>query len=143
MPEKTDSAKGHSPLLDALERLLERVDDEPENAAYLTQKSACELADSLGNQNWWISLCHGGGNVALLVGGEKGKVQQNNYWIGCSRFPVESVQHVFDSPALRCPKGDGYRQRITVDTLQEDPLHFYHESFGICRSQLLLCLHAI
>jgi beta-aspartyl-peptidase (threonine type) len=58
MPEKTGSAKGHSSVLDTLERFLERIDDEPENAAHFAQKNATDVADSLGDQNWWISLCH-------------------------------------------------------------------------------------
>jgi hypothetical protein len=49
MPEKTGSAKRHPSVLDTLECFFERIDDEPEHAAHLTEKSACEVADSLGN----------------------------------------------------------------------------------------------
>ena len=63
-------------MLNTFERFFERVDDEPEHAPHLTEKSSCKLANSLGNQNGRISVCHGGGNVALLVDGEKSKVQQ-------------------------------------------------------------------
>jgi len=40
MPKKTGGAKRHPPLLETLQRLLERIHDEPEHAADLAQKIA-------------------------------------------------------------------------------------------------------
>src|SRR2546423_4792346 len=50
--------KRHPPELDTFERLFERIHDEPKHAAHLTQKIACEVADSLGNHRRSISVCH-------------------------------------------------------------------------------------
>jgi len=47
--EKTGGTKWHPPALDALERLFERIHNEPEHAAHFTQKIARDVADSLGN----------------------------------------------------------------------------------------------
>ena len=72
----------HTPALDALERFLERVHDEPEDAAHFAQKTACDLANSLGNYNGRISVCHVEREVASLHDGEKDKVAfEIQFWI--------------------------------------------------------------
>ena len=65
------SAKRHSPVLDTFERLLERVDDEPEHAAHFAQKNATDMADSLGNQNGRIRFCHGPERWPYLLTGKR------------------------------------------------------------------------
>ena len=65
MTEKTGGAKRHTPPLDALERLLERMHDEPEQAAHFAQKIAGDLANSLGNYNGRMSVCHVQGGSCL------------------------------------------------------------------------------
>src|ERR1700758_2114534 len=95
MPEKTDSPKGHPAVLDTLECFFERIDDEPEHAAHLTEKSACEVADSLCNQNWRISLYHGRERWPYLSMGKRAN------FVGAE-----------DAKALK-----------RFDTMAEDPLH--------------------
>ena len=58
MTEKTGSTERHAPVLNALERFLERMRNEPEDAADFTQKIASDLADSLSNRNGRISVRH-------------------------------------------------------------------------------------
>src|SRR2546423_13050485 len=73
MPEKTGSAKRHPAMLDAFERFFERVDDEPEYAAHLAQKISRDVPDSLGNQSWRISVCHGRETWPYLSMGKRAK----------------------------------------------------------------------
>src|SRR5207302_363785 len=73
MAEKTGGTKGDAPALDTLERFFERVHDEPEDAAHFVEEIACELADSLSNQNGRLSVCHER-EVASLRYGEKDKL---------------------------------------------------------------------
>ena len=58
MTKKTGGAKRHTPSLDSLERFLKRLCDEPEHAAYFTQKIAADLTDSLCNHNGQVIVCH-------------------------------------------------------------------------------------
>src|SRR5439155_17562002 len=58
MAEKTGGAERHAPVLNALERFLERMGDEPEHAADFAQKIASNLTDFLSNHNGRISVRH-------------------------------------------------------------------------------------
>jgi hypothetical protein len=61
-------------VLDSLERLLQRMRDKPEHAAHFAQKTAGDLANSLGNYNGRMIICHVRGEVASLRDVEKDKV---------------------------------------------------------------------
>src|SRR5438445_1257623 len=58
MTEKTGSAERHAPVLNAFERFLEGMRDEPEHAADFAQKIASNLTDFLSNHNGRISVRH-------------------------------------------------------------------------------------
>src|SRR5438876_377186 len=75
MPEKAGGMKRHASVLNALECFLERVHDEPEDAAHFTEKVATDLTNSLGNQNGRLSVCHER-EVASLRHREKDKVKR-------------------------------------------------------------------
>jgi hypothetical protein len=76
MTEKTRCAEWHTPMLNALDRFLESVRDEPEHAAYFAQKIARDLANSLGNHNGRLSVCHVQREGASLHDVEKDKVDR-------------------------------------------------------------------
>src|ERR1044071_2606602 len=78
-------------MLDAFERFPERVHDEPKHTAHLTQKSARELANSLGNQNGRINLCHGRQTSPYFPAGKRAKLTARIAAFCCSRFPVGSA----------------------------------------------------
>jgi hypothetical protein len=80
--KKTGGAKWHPPLLNSLEYFLERVRDEPEYAAHFAQKTARDVANSLGNHNGRMSVCHVEREVASLHDVEKDKVAfEIQFWI--------------------------------------------------------------
>src|SRR6266516_146124 len=76
-------------MLNTFQRLLERSHDEPKQAADFTQKTACELADSLGNQKRWISVCHGRQKSPYLPHTAKGKVRRGKAMRG--RIALQST----------------------------------------------------
>jgi hypothetical protein len=47
MTEKTAGPKGNASLPDSFKYFIERLDDEPEHAAHLAEKTAVELANPL------------------------------------------------------------------------------------------------
>jgi hypothetical protein len=71
--KKARGAKWHAPVLNTLERFLERMRDEPKHAAHFAQKIACDLTDFLSNDNGGMSVRHLG-EVASVRDVEKDKV---------------------------------------------------------------------
>src|SRR5262249_26785349 len=72
--KKTDGTKRNAPVLNPLERFLERVHNQPEHAAYLAKKIERDMADSLGYYNGRRFSVRHGREVASLRPWEKSKV---------------------------------------------------------------------
>src|ERR1051326_1820363 len=65
------------------------------------------------------------GNVALLVGGEKRKVQGDTYCTYCSRFPVGSVAVMCFMPRHRVAcSATATRRRFSFDIPRTNHLHW-------------------
>src|SRR5205823_9222723 len=75
LAEKAGCAEWGAPLLNALHGFLERVCDEPENAANLAQKTALDLNDLERSRHraTCFSISHGR-DIASLRPREKGKL---------------------------------------------------------------------
>ena len=95
--QKGGKARNQWPAIEkgliAFERFFERVHDQPEHAAHLAQKTACDVADSLGNQNGWISVCHGRETWPYLSMGKRGKFSRAKTYLGecATRFRVAFI----------------------------------------------------
>src|SRR6266516_2128752 len=75
MTEKAGGAKWDAPMLNAVDRFVESVGNEPKNAADFPEEIASET-DSLPNCNRLISVRHVHGEVASLRDVEKNKMQR-------------------------------------------------------------------
>src|SRR5262249_37899842 len=147
LPEKAGGAEWSAALLHAFHGFLERVCDEPEDAAYLMQKTALDLNDLQRSMHsaTCCSVSHGR-DIASLRPREKSKLARVDV-VAASVW--EAFRRSFQARGSRRPEGDGYRASAyndhvkRFDISQVWALRCNDEDCSSLRSQLLLCFHAL